>query len=62
MSEYWELRKAWQMFDYMEEAEQTVAEIADLYLKASRYLSLEMDQIFERYQTKHRLLGRMSLA
>ena len=52
---YWERRKAQRMFDYMEDAEQVADEIAKLYLKASRHLSLEMDQIFERFQRKHKL-------
>lgn len=52
---YWERRKTQRMFDYMEDAEQVADEIAKLYLKASRYLSLEMDQIFERFQRKHKL-------
>lgn len=52
---YWERRKAQEMFDYMEQAEQVADEISKLYLKASRYLSLEMDQIFERFQKKHKL-------
>lgn len=43
------------MFEYMASAEQTADEISKLYLKASRYLSLEMDEIFERFQTKHKL-------
>lgn len=52
---YWERRKAQDMFQYMEKAEQAADEIAKLYLKASRHISLESDQIFERFQKKHRL-------
>lgn len=52
---YWEKRKAWEMFRYMEQAEQAADEISKLYLKASRYISLELDEIFERYQKKHKL-------
>lgn len=52
---YWEKRKAWQMFHYMEQAEQAADEKSKLYLKASRYISLELDEIFERYQKKHKL-------
>ena len=55
MSDYWENRKAWQMFDYMADAEKIADEISSLYLKASRHLSLDLEQIFERFQTKHRL-------
>lgn len=52
---YWEKRKAREMFQYMEQAEQAADEISKLYLKASRYISLELDEIFERYQKKHKL-------
>ncbi len=52
---YWEKRKAWEMFQYMEQAEKTADEISKLYLKGSRYISLELDEIFERYQKKHKL-------
>ena len=47
---YWERRKAQRMFEYMEEAEKAAAEIRSVYLKASRYISLELDQIFGRYR------------
>lgn len=43
------------MYGYMEEAEKAAEEIARLYLKASRYLSEQSDQIFEKYQTKYGL-------
>ncbi len=52
---YWEKRKAWEMFRYMEQAEKAADEISRLYLKGSRYISLELDEIFERYQKKHKL-------
>lgn len=39
----------------MAEAEKAADEIANIYLKASRYLSLELEEIFERFQTKHHL-------
>lgn len=52
---YWEKRKAWEMFHYMEQAERAAEEISRLYLKGSRYISLELDEIFERYQKKHKL-------
>lgn len=55
MSKYWERRKAQDMFHYMAGAEQTADEISKLYLKASRQISLELDQIFERFQKKHHL-------
>ena len=43
------------MFEYMEEAEKAAKEISKVYLKASRNLSLDMEEIFEKYQTKHNL-------
>lgn len=52
---YWEHRKAQNMFYYMADAEQTANEISALYLKASRYISAELDAIFERYRKKHHL-------
>ena len=39
----------------MEEAEAAADQIANIYLKASRWLSMEADDIFERYMTKHNL-------
>lgn len=52
---YWARRKAQEMFDYMAKAEDAADEISQAYLKASRYISLEMDQIFERFVRKHNL-------
>lgn len=52
---YWERRQAEAMYEYMEEAENVANEIAQLYLKASRYLSSQADDIFEKYQTKYGL-------
>ena len=39
----------------MKGAENTADQIAKLYIKASRYLSFEMEGIFEKYQTKYGL-------
>lgn len=52
---YWERRQAETMHEYMAEAEKAADEIAQLYLKASRYLSTQADDIFEKYQTKYGL-------
>lgn len=54
-SSYWERRQAETMHEYMEEAEKVADEIAQLYLKASRYLSTQADDVFEKYQTKYGL-------
>lgn len=40
---------------YMQQAETVAAEIAKLYLKASRYISTEADDIFDKYMEKHNL-------
>ncbi len=42
-------------FNYFQKAEDTADQISKVYLKASRLLSLEADEIFEKYQTKHGL-------
>jgi len=52
---YWEKRKVQEMFHYMEQAEKAADEISNVYLKASRYIGFELDEIFERYQKKHKL-------
>lgn len=52
---YWERRQAETMYEYMEEVEKAADEIAQLYLKASRYFSSQADDIFEKYQTKYGL-------
>lgn len=52
---YWERRQAETMYEYMEKAEKVADEIAQLYLKASRYLSSQADDVFEKYQTKYGL-------
>lgn len=52
---YWERRQVENMYHYMQKAEDVADQISKLYLKASRWLSLESDEIFERYMTKHNL-------
>lgn len=53
--EYWKNRAVWNTYHYMDEAEKKADEIAAVYRKASGWLSLEAEGIFERYQTKHKL-------
>ena len=53
--QYWEKRQALDMFQYMEGAENAADQIAKIYIRASRYLSYESMDIFEKYQTKHNL-------
>ena len=52
---YWERRQIEDMYQQMESAEECADQIATLYRKASRYLSLRAIDIFERFQTKHNL-------
>ena len=52
---YWERRQIEDMYRYMQSAEDCADQISKLYRKASRYLSLQADGIFERFQTKHKL-------
>jgi SPP1 gp7 family putative phage head morphogenesis protein len=54
-SDYWERRQVQDAFNVFQKAEDTADQISKLYLKASRYLSLEADEIFEKYMTKHGL-------
>lgn len=52
---YWERRQAQNMYEYMQSAEAVSEEIAKLYRRASGYISTMLDEIFEKYQTKHNL-------
>lgn len=52
---YWERRQAQRMFEHMQSAEKAADEMAELYHKAALYLDLSIDDIFERYRTKHHL-------
>ena len=52
---YWEKRQVQDAFHYFEEAEKKASQISSLYYRASRYLSMEAEEIFEKYQTKHGL-------
>ena len=55
MSDYWERRKAQQMFEYMAGAEERADSISRLYLQASQYFSGQMDKIFQRYRKQNGL-------
>lgn len=55
MSNYWDKRSVQRMFESMELAESAANELSKIYLKSSRYLSLEADEIFEKFQRKHHL-------
>ena len=52
---YWENRQAQNMFEYMEDAETVSRELADIYAKASRHLNYEIEEIYNKFKTKHHL-------
>ena len=52
---YWEKRQVQSAYEIFENAEKKADEIAKAYQKASRYLQLAADQVFEKYQEKHGL-------
>jgi SPP1 gp7 family putative phage head morphogenesis protein len=52
---YWEKRQVQNAYEVFENAEKKADEIAKAYQKASRYLQLAADQVFEKYQEKHGL-------
>lgn len=53
--EYWALRQVQDAFNAFQKAEDIADQIASLYLKASRYLSTEAMEIFEKYRVKYGL-------
>lgn len=52
---YWEKRKAQQMFEYMEDAEQAAREFTKLYLTASGEIQKAAKKIFRKYQSRYGL-------
>lgn len=60
-SKYWEGRKAQQMFEHMQAAEETAEQIAKLYQKASGYTSGQMDKIYNRYKRKYKLSDKEAM-
>lgn len=52
---YWERRQVENMYRYMQSAEDIADQIAKLYLRSSRWLTMAAEDIFERYMTKHNL-------
>lgn len=55
MSDYWRKRQAEHIQMAMDTAEDSAAEIAKLYQKASFYLNEQMQGIFDKYKAKHGL-------
>ena len=43
------------MYEYMEDAEEVSKELADIYAKASRHLNYEIEEIYNKFKTKHNL-------
>ncbi|MBQ8232421.1 MAG: minor capsid protein [Lachnospiraceae bacterium] len=52
---YWEERTVWNMYEDMQKAEAAADVISAVYLKSSRWLQLQIEEIFEKYQTKYGL-------
>lgn len=55
MSDYWEKRAAWDMYERMADAEDTADLVARIYRSASAQIILSAQDIFEKYMTKHKL-------
>lgn len=52
---YWENRQAEWMYECMEDAEKVSKELADIYVKACRYLTYETDKVYEKFKDRHAL-------
>lgn len=55
MSDYWEKRAAWDMYERMADAEDTADLVARIYRSASAQIVFLAQDIFEKYMTKHKL-------
>lgn len=55
MSDYWEKRAAWDMYERMADAEDTADLVARIYRSASTQIVFSAQDIFEKYMTKHKL-------
>lgn len=53
--EYWEKRKAQQMFGYMEDAEKAARELTKLYLTASKDIQTQAKKVFNKYRSRYDL-------
>ena len=53
--DYWIQRQTIDMYRQMDESELEAAEVAKVYGKASGYISNKIEDIYERYRTKHDL-------
>lgn len=52
---YWELRRAREMYQHMDEAEKLAEELDIAYRKAALYLQKEAKKVFNKYQDKYNL-------
>ena len=52
---YWELRAAKLMYGLMDQAEAEADRIAKIYQRASGQLTIEAEEVFERFMVKHGL-------
>lgn len=59
---YWENRQAQAMYEDMKSAEEVSRELADLYAKASRQLSYEIEGIYEKFRDKHGLNDKEAMS
>ena len=55
MSDYWEKRAAWDMYERMADAEDTADHVARIYRSASAQIVFSAQDIFEKYMTKYKL-------
>ena len=55
MSDYWEKRAAWDMYERMADAEDNADLVVRIYRSASAQIVFSAQDIFEKYMTKHKL-------
>lgn len=53
--EYWKNRAVQEMYEDMAEAEETAEKVAEVYLKASRYIEKQLEGIFDTFRRRHGL-------
>ena len=58
MSDYWEDRAAWDMYNHMKDADERADLIAKIYRNASMQITFAAEDIFERYMIKHKISER----
>lgn len=53
--EYWERRKAREMYGFMDDAEKTAAELSELYIRASLEVQREARLVFVKFRDRYQL-------